>query len=131
MKLSDAIRLGAMLLPQCHPYLEEDPVGSPPTACCALGGAALAMGFQRRRDLSVDKFLTTQWTWLFLQSAMDPRDGGYVVSSVGNMISLLNWRGWTRERIADWVASIEPQEDPLPAAPLGEPCHHEFARSCT
>ena len=131
MKLSDAIRLGAMWLPQCHSYLEEDPDGSPPTACCALGGAALAMGFQRRRDHSVERFITTHWPWVFRQTDIDPPYFGHVDSSVGDMISCLNWRGWTRERVADWVASIEPHEEPLPAEPLVEQHNHESARSFT
>ena len=80
MKLSEAIRLGALLLPRSNSYLEE-PLSSdckaflPPTACCALGGAALAAGFQRPRDVFIQDFLAQHWGAMLNRAVPHPVHG--------------------------------------------------------
>ena len=121
--LSDAIRLGAMLLPQSAHYLDEQWDGTThglPTGCCALGGAALATGFNRARDLDVLKFVYDRWGTTLSLRVPHPVSGchGDTVHYIINTLNSLYCYHWTRERIAEWVATIEKQEtasDCLPA----------------
>lgn len=80
MKLSEAIRLGALLHPQCFDTMVLHNDSGSVVGTCALGAAAEA-GFKLH---TVDILLRSK-------------------------ITRLNDRaGWTRERIADWVESFEP-----------------------
>jgi len=109
MKLSEAIRLGSMLRPQAKGgYFMND--GS-----CAIGAAADAIGCQEidRRGSAwrLIGLLGRHWPWLL---RIDLRS---CVACTASQLSrhdqiahLNDAHGWTRERIADWVATIEPQE---------------------
>lgn len=130
MKLSEAIRLGAMLRPQQAFRTLFDPETG---ASCALGAAAEAMGL-------LD---TTQWN-AFVGTGKGPPEWKWIAERpyrrcpVGCarrddvqelVIHLNNVHRWTRERIADWVATVEPAESletpldsasPAVAFPAGE-----------
>lgn len=109
MKLSTAIRLGAMMGPQSDHYFNGGDYENP-VAFCALGGACLAAGFKRRHDGElVWNFYYRQWPWMedaIVKSPVDDR-----ACEVWKLIGRLNGvEKWTREAIATWVATIEPQE---------------------
>lgn len=108
MRLSEAIRLGAMLKPQAFGGLFKN------GGSCALGaaldaiGASLGVGFRYRLELFDDA------------SAIDagrcPQCGRFVdvrgLGLVDSMITHLNdQHHWTREAIADFVATVEPAPD--------------------
>lgn len=103
MKLSEAIRLGAMLKPQGQ---GEFITGDGKT--CALGGALDSIGAltDRWHDANCD-FLREQWPILALQVTC--REAGFVSARpvLDIVISLNDIHDLSRERIADWVASVE------------------------
>lgn len=106
MKLSEAIRLGAALKPQAFGHAYSG------ARSCALGAAADAMG--------IDYYKTN---WAAVLSGFTGEyhcpvagcvDSGWM-KYVGLIITHLNDNHrWTRERIADWVESLETQ------SPAGE-----------
>lgn len=108
MKLSDAIRLGAMLKPQgVRGFLDDD--GN----TCALGAAADAIG--RLSDLLDGRFQeVAQWPFLNKPVAHPVTQQRRAMWDV--VTTLNDIYGWTRERIADWVETIERErEAQLPA----------------
>jgi hypothetical protein len=127
MKLSEAIRLGAMLRPQgfgdfypvitCVHVDEVDGVWSKQEistmSSCALGAAMEAV---RSRPVADDMALDTlrfYWPWAFemTDSWRTASPSTARAFRVTDMIFLLNdTQGWTREQIADWVATVEPNE---------------------
>jgi hypothetical protein len=87
MLLSEAIRLGAMLGPQAF---DGAFVGE---SHCALGGAALALGFAGKRDY------TGEFAINYL-CAIFPS----IAAGLGCSIAIKNdVRRMTREQIADWL----------------------------
>lgn len=115
MRLSEAIRLGAMLRPQEYSVLFDVSTGR----SCALGAAAEAIGMLDITETNrfVNGVKAPQaWMWVKRIAACpecgpmfachyDKRD----VQSV--IIHLNNQHRWTRERIADWVESIERSQE--------------------
>lgn len=112
MKLSEAIRLGAMLKPQGFDHYEED------GHTCAVGAA---------RDAGGDK-AHAQWIQLEAQLkgrcplcgpvyTEDELFGTYTPVSV--VPHLNDFHRWSREQIADWVQTIEdahvPAQEPATA----------------
>jgi hypothetical protein len=94
MRLSEAIRLGAMLRPQAFGKMFRTVRGE--MRSCALGAAAEALG-----ESPYDSFAP-----LFDAMRMCPMGCGW--TSVGSLIPHLNdEHRWTRERIADWVETVE------------------------
>jgi hypothetical protein len=112
MRLSDAIRLGAMLAPQgFNGY--QDAWGR----TCALGAALEAIG---RLGASHRAYLSwaSLYPWLRgLPWRACPACAGYLSEPglIELIVHLNDTHRWTREQIADWVATIEPREEP--AAP--------------
>lgn len=109
MKLSEAIRLGAMLKPQGFGVnsIKSD---SPDT--CALGAAADAVGITH--DYA-DIYTAWPWTAKNCKSPFDDRllfrrDHEDALSIIWKLNDV---HRWTREQIADWVATIEPSESPV------------------
>jgi|KBSSwiStaDraftv2_1062776.scaffolds.fasta_scaffold514580_3 hypothetical protein len=109
MKLSDAIRLGAMIRPKISGYFFKD------GASCAQGAALEASGTAYDDDVerSFDHGLRVRQLWpeacgLYVRC---PACGGslmpllYVIAHLNNENS--TGHGWTREAIADWVETIE------------------------
>lgn len=114
MKLSDAIRLGALLRPQAFGRLFD----ADERATCALGAAYEAIG-ELDRFLEIDadptaasmellepafKVLTAWGTGQFV-TCPGPQQ---VQMQLGAAITTLNdHHKWTREQIADWVETLE------------------------
>lgn len=113
MKLSEAIRLGAMWTKQG--VQTESMLSS--IAPCALGAALLAIGKQKATPESPHGYKTVTDTWPWLKTKMRDPVGGMEATAMEIIWLLNDGFHWTRERIADWVATVEPQEtlrDPLP-----------------
>lgn len=107
MKLSEAIRLGAMLKPQIIGNYFND-VGT-----CALGGAYDAIG---KLMACGSDMHSPVWPLIEAEAkcpACKPPRYSLVnyPRCVGQVITHLNDdHRWTREQIADWVATVEPQD---------------------
>ena len=108
MLLSHAMKLGATISKQC--FLELFGIEG---SSCALGSALLAMG-SRIEDISAAYIeIERRWTWLLAQKYKLCPDCKLQFTSAWQIIVHLNdEHRWNRERIADWVATIEPQETP-------------------
>lgn len=98
MKLSEAIMLGSTMSPQAFGVARRSD-----GAACALAAAGDANGVEYGLDLF------QVWPFL-LTKAVDP-----VTTNVGPawsiIVDLNDCQMWSRERIADWVASVEPHEE--------------------
>ena len=120
MKLSEAIRLGSMLLPPTGgaklKVFERD-TNDVPFAACALGAAGFAVGITRNimRAAStmgdgMDCEIARYWPHL-VHPTDDPTQADGRKMPLAYVISTLYERmDWTREEIADWVATVEPPE---------------------
>jgi hypothetical protein len=95
MKLSEAISLGAMLSPQAFGHL-EDPHGGR----CALGAAMHAVG--QPTDYS-------EWKWAS-RIANCPACSG-TLPAIFAISHLNDLHQWPRQQIAEWVSTIEPQNE--------------------
>lgn len=103
MRLSEAIRLGAMMGKQIYDNFYGDE-GNPAAGTCALGGAYSAIGVRRYSDEETD-------IWPLRMAVKCPACARRNGRRLGNTITHLNDdHRWTREAIADWVAGIEPVE---------------------
>lgn len=104
MKLSEAIRLGAMIRPQGFIIGPYDCFRK----SCALGAALEAVGLGYTY---AHQKVKERWTWINNEPVLkcpECKDVGEFQYIVG--VHLNDFHRWTRERIADWVATIEPQE---------------------
>ena len=103
MKLSEAIRLGAMLRPQTFASFFGD------DGSCAIGAASEAAGLRVGRAVDVDG-LRKMWAPIWAIKAQcpvcDKRRG--VASIIGH---INDDHRWTRDQIADWVESIESEQE--------------------
>lgn len=107
MRLSDAIRLGAMLKPQAFDSSRH--VGS-----CVLRAAADAVGIPDSHGV-----LNYAAIWRHFPQ-LQQAGPGLVCPACGarecDLLTLLyhlnDHHRWTRERIADYVAALEPAETP-------------------
>ena len=106
MKLSEAIRLGAMLKPQGSGRFYQN------GRTCALGAALDAIG---RLDTSREwsEYDLAEKSFPALCAVATPPDwDGYSDPPLWRAIEWLNdCEHWTREQIADWVATIEAQHE--------------------
>jgi hypothetical protein len=109
MKLSDAMRLGAMTGPQLFREMRDDVSGG----SCALGAAAFAAGVDCCLWIPTQK-LPTEWRWIDAASGGQrgtcPACDEPLLDVQSVILALNDQHRWTREQIADWVATIEPQE---------------------
>lgn len=105
MRLSEAIRLGAMLKPQAFGDLWRD--GG--RTSCALGAAYEALGFGPGSDVEDNEHVPRGIRDFLEEPSACPvckRE-----NRIGLTVTHLNdAHKWTRERIADWVATVEPAE---------------------
>lgn len=107
MRLSEAIRLGAMLKPQTTMNYFDERLG----ATCALGAALDAVGMLTLGPSQLGTVFPIIDT-----IAKSPRDNRnrYVYECIWDMNDVM---GLTREHIADWVETIEraqEQQQPEP-----------------
>lgn len=104
MRLSEAIRLGAVLRPQAFGSFLNVSDGS----TCAAGAAMEAIGELKDGNISeadIKKYFpATGW----LVADPYPEDAGEPAEPLIDVIFHMNdgWR-WTREKIADWVERLE------------------------
>lgn len=101
MRLSEAIRLGAMIRPQTYFYWFHD------GGSCAIGAALEAVGAAVYSDCFFRTGAPKAWEWSRMTvacPACEQQD-----QAQEHLRHLNNVHRWTRERIADWVATIEPQ----------------------
>lgn len=104
MNLSEAIRLGALLKPQGHMgFLDQRSGGT-----CALGAATDAIG--RLNDLLDGRFYEFR-EWPVLGATVESPETGWRTTVWQSVVTLNDLHGWTRERIADWVETIEAQQE--------------------
>ena len=111
MRLSEAIRLGAMLKPQTTGGYVRDGGGT-----CALTAAAEAVGLRHAPFLDgvlqvdypslarVFPVLNARVGWFPVTTDMQPDDVRTAIWDLNDA------HGWTREQIADWVETIEQQQ---------------------
>lgn len=108
-KLSQAIREGAKLRPQCRFSLYEE-LSSGEFRSCSLGAAAEAIGFSVNNSsvYSDNGLLLLQERFkLDLRTLVDCPVGKNDRQSLEDMIADLNdWEEWSREDIADWVEKL-------------------------
>lgn len=124
MKLSEAIRLGAMLKPQAFGDY-TDGIGT-----CAMGSAFEAIGITPNAEESAP----AEWLAFLARDHACPvcrrkQSGGDLIDGV--IPHLNDDHRWTRERIADWVEIIERAQETViatgnqpalePAVELGAP----------
>lgn len=103
MKLSEAIRLGAMTGPQCQSTFYYR------GATCALGAAHMATGHLVHGDL-LEAALDAEQAWgLHDERAIPcPAQCSLALTCGFDVITHLNEdHNWTREQIADWVETVE------------------------
>lgn len=116
MRLSEAIKLGAMLKPQGFGDYQTRNGGA-----CALGSAMDAVGVETDIQNSLTDLLLGQLLPATNTSAACPVKpcNDDFAREIGSVIVHLNDdHRWTREQIADWVATVEPQETSAPAMEL-------------
>lgn len=115
LKLSEAIRLGSLLSKQEFNHLQSE------RGDCALGAALRADGCLIGDPTwhTVEPYVTARWPWATMWGAYSCfvstcpiRDMVSTVQFVGVIAHLNDAHRWTREAIADWVTTIEPQEVP-------------------
>ena len=113
MKLSEAIRLGSLLRPQSFWRLWDGKTS------CALGAAYEAAGLLPK--LPDEHALYAIFPLLRLRRRCP--DCSYL-DRVKNVVTHLNdQHKFTREQIAEWVTTVEPEEPPQPQENFGRsPC---------
>jgi hypothetical protein len=115
MRLSEAMRRGATLHPQAFGHYFDVGLAGEIVASCAIGCSLEAVGITNNPS-------TQQINYIFpvLIDSPDtscPADCGFS-GDLGSTICHLNNSHWTRERIADWVETIENQVYPQPVPAL-------------
>lgn len=116
MKLSEAIRLGSLLVPQCHGSLWDDEH----RLSCALGAACDALGIKECDTAGAELHaLNVEFPFLEAEAHCPAcnviagkwrrfREKEYDTGDV--IVHLNDDHKWSRRRIADWVQTIEPAE---------------------
>jgi hypothetical protein len=108
MKLSEAIRMNGMMKPQ---GFGPDSIIST-DAPCALGGALQSVGSHPRSQMDALWAVADKWPWSIAQYNTCPVcDSLFYQRPIRAIIWHLNDdHEWTRQQIADWVETVEPQE---------------------
>jgi hypothetical protein len=112
LKLSEAIRLGSMMVPKTTRALFCFDGDGQVIAACALGAARLALGPKWASKSAEDLIFIREWEDLFRIQVHNPvHDPAFSFPNIRRLddviISLNDGYGWTRQRIADWVELIE------------------------
>lgn len=121
MKLSEAIRLGAMLKPQGTNGLLKN------GHSCALGAALDALGLLDKYGIGgyLPREVANRWPVLEMVT-MNPVTDGVHLSVGDTIVDLNDDYNWTREHIADWV---ETQERSLEEAADGRDGRRDVSES--
>jgi hypothetical protein len=104
-KLSDAILLGSTMGPQGYGSFSMTDKDAP----CSLGGALLAVGRFTSDPDEAYEIVKELWPWTNQQTFPCPDNCGNHRVGFNLTWHLNDTHGWTRERIAAWVATIEPE----------------------
>lgn len=112
MKLSEAIRLGAMIRAQVFGIMRSE------EGTCAWGAAYEAAGIPIEFSLETGVIdMPCEWLWANVKKTRCPElncDIPPPQCCVSPLIAHLNdHHRWSRERIAAWVKGIEPEEYPV------------------
>ncbi len=104
-KLSDAIRLGATFRPQCFDTFFKD------GGSCAWGAAFESIGIEKFDSEKMIQAIKDRWPSVkgmcFCPECGEGHDSATTSCSIYATIAVLNNdHKWSRERIADWLASI-------------------------
>src|SRR5262249_33665428 len=79
-------------------------------APCALGGALQSIGMQCN-DIDNYSHVRDAWPWLNGESLNCPACDRRIYDALNGVYHLNDDHKWNREQIAEWVASIEPQDE--------------------
>ena len=110
MKLSEAIRLGAMATePARGFFIERSSNGIIKT--CAFGSAVYAAG-QLLKWPEGNRYIIGRWPWVIHTLVKCPACR-WITIVMEIIIHLNDYHGWSRERTAFFVSMIEPQEQVL------------------
>ena len=126
MKLSEAIRLGEFALPPIRgKWFKIDDKGKP-CGGCAVGRLLFATGYQPTRTWeSWEKMVehcNDLWPWTQRDYMLAPKGTGChrLIHQFSGRVHILNcisdlyeYDKWTLPQIADWIATIEPQDQPV------------------
>ncbi len=119
LKLSEGMRLGAMIRGQAFGVAYDG------SRSCALGAAFEAVGlrdhFQGYMDFEND-LENDPWTWAD-DAKCDCPVCGAPDSVAFTIVHLNDTHRWSRQSIADWVATVEPSEVPSVAEQSKELVH--------
>ncbi len=128
MRLSEAIRLGAMLRPQGFGDLWT----SAGLRSCALGAALDAAGLHEHEHAKSQALLAIAAFPILDAAATCPSCARPALVNVGAVVVHLNdYHHWTREAIADWVARIEERAATTPNGTLAHDAVPESSCSST
>lgn len=98
MKLSEAMRLGSLLTKPIKNFFHSG------DGACALGAAGFAIG--QESYIGVERV----YPWLVTGDADCPACPMIGCAPETIVLHLNDMHEWSRERIADWVATVEPKE---------------------
>lgn len=104
MRLSEAIRLGAMWGPQAFGQFRDG------DATCAWGSAHAAVGVKQHAYIAVPEWSALDKTAGRLKCPCSCGTRPLTLKSM--MVHLNDDHRWTREQIADWVEGIELAQTP-------------------
>ena len=115
MKLSEAILLGSVGSRQGRGIHSIVPQNKDSHGLCAMGSALLACGIKEADEWTGMAHIRSLYPWVrnYMVQPPVPVIAGHTGKvDVISIIWRLNDRcHWTRPQIAEWVASIEPQEE--------------------
>ncbi len=110
MLLSEAIMLGSTMGAQIFGRMTGSVVYGNPHASCALGAAALASGHWQDGNVLDGWMHRIEWPWLAIGTPTCPICPNTSASPMHLITHLNDDHRWSREMIADYVATIEPKE---------------------
>ena len=123
MKLSEALRLGEYALKPVYMKFLVMGADGKPCAGCAVGRACVAAGYDGSESVEqLSRFMDRAWPWTtrFPSGMMN-------LNTILLRISMKYEAHRSISEIADWVATIEPQDEPAQVASEEEACLYQTA----